>query len=103
MQKFKKDTEGCSKLNAEVPRADLIITDNTAIKPEENVTHEPSAVMVAAILNECPIYSRATVVGKLYSISRTALSMKKSQLYKECKIVDDTNVVRTITFLIQLI
>ena len=59
------------------------------------------SVTIAAILNECPVYSRVTIVGKLFSISQTALNMKKSQPYKECKIVDGMNVVRTITFLIQ--
>lgn len=38
----------------------------------------------------------------LFSISQTTLSMKKLQPNKECKIVDETDVLKTITFLIQL-
>lgn len=31
-------------------------------------------------------------------MSQTALSRKKFQPYKECKIIDETNVVKTVTF-----
>ena len=92
-------------LNAEVSMENVIITDNTVIKSKdvifENVKHEPSAVTMAAILNKCLVCSRVTVFIKLFSISQTVLSTKKSQPCKECEIVDETNVVRTITFLIQ--
>lgn len=44
---------------------------------------------MVAILNECPVYSRVTVATKLFSISQTALSTKKSQPFKECKIIDE--------------
>lgn len=102
---LKKTLKGCYMLNAEVSMENVIITDNTVIKPKdvifENVKHEPSAVTMAAILNKCLVYSRVTVFIKLFSISQTVLSTKKSQPCKECEIVDETNVVRTITFLIQ--
>lgn len=42
------------------------------MKPKDvifkNLTHEPSALKLAVILNKCPVYARVTVVGKLFSI-----------------------------------
>ena len=50
----------------------IIITDNAVMKPKDvifkNLTHEPSALKLAVILNKCPVYARVTVVGKLFSI-----------------------------------
>ena len=79
---------------------DLILRDNTFMKPKdvifEDIAHEPSDVTMAAILNKCPVYSWVTVVRELFSISQTALSMNKSQPYKECKIFDEKDVVKAI-------
>ena len=57
----KKDSKCCSKLNAKMSMEDLILRDNTFIKPKdvifEDIAHEPSDVTMAAMLNKCPVYS----------------------------------------------
>lgn len=77
---------------------DLIMRDNTVIKPKdvifEDIAHEPSDVTMTAILNKCLVHSWVTVVRELFSISQTALSMSKSQPFKECKIFDEKDAVK---------
>ena len=76
----------CCMPNTEVSMEDIIITDDAVIKPIDvifkNLKHESSAVTMVVMLHECPVYARVTVVGKLFSISQTALNVEKSQPYK---------------------
>ena len=54
-------------------------------------------MLMAAILQECPIYSRVTVVGKLYDVKETATSSQMTR-YNDLKIIDDSNISRSIIF-----
>ena len=102
LQKFKEDEKSCCMLNVENSSGDIIISDNTVIKSKDvnfdYVTRELKIVTLAEIVNECPVYSRVSVIGKLFSVAPAALSAKKAQPFRECKISDISNVTRTITF-----
>ena len=89
-------------LHVELSGNDVIINDNTIIKEKnvkfENKTYEAPFMKIAAIVQECPVYSRITILGKLYQLSDITKSMKRNQPFREGKIIDDSNTSRSITF-----
>ncbi|XP_066929939.1 uncharacterized protein [Clytia hemisphaerica] len=101
--KFKEENKSCLIVKAELSnKDDIIIGHDTTIKSKEvdfeNKTHEPPTVTMEQVINECSLYQRVTIVGKLINLKPAAFSVFKRQHLREGVFIDTSTFTRPITF-----